>query len=165
LEKLEKLEERLARLEEAVTDGLALLAVGRVDEARELLAGCLAPRPAPIAAERISDHELERAFADAEPEIDRMRNADEVAHAAILHVDGTLAGGEAVAPEAVAQDPIAENFATETMAGLLETQGDADGAARIRSALAEGEPGRPRRRDVVGTLERWLENLRGGDRA
>ena len=65
------------------------------------------------------------------------------------------------------------------MADLLERQGDAEGAARIRAGLAgaaaaapldhpvsEGTPGgRPSRRQVVATLERWLENLQGGIRA
>jgi hypothetical protein len=86
-------------------------------------------------------------------------------------------------PEAVSvsSDPM---FATETMADLLERQGDAEGAAQIRVTLdadagaagagpfdLEGDPEggnhrappEPRER-VIGILENWLENLRGGRR-
>lgn len=158
-----KLEERLVRLEQAVANALGLLVAGRVDEARDVLSGCLAGPAASAASERISDQELERAFASAQPETDQMRNADDVAHAAILHVDGTL--DDAGAPEIAETDEIGEPFATETMAGLLERQGDSEAAEQIRAALAGGSARRPRRQDVMETLERWLDNLRGGDRA
>jgi hypothetical protein len=59
-------------------------------------------------------------------------------------------------------------FATETMAGLLEQQGDESGAERIRAALdpaapttSEGVREMTTPPDVIGTLERWLTNLRG----
>ena len=61
-------------------------------------------------------------------------------------------------------------FATESMAALLERQGDDAGAARIRGSLA-GEAPRdedpespPNRVRVVATLERWLANIRGESR-
>jgi hypothetical protein len=54
------------------------------------------------------------------------------------------------------------------MARLLDRQGDARGAARIRAALAAESPPPPERRRLrtrqrahtVAILERWLANLR-----
>jgi hypothetical protein len=57
------------------------------------------------------------------------------------------------------------------MADLLEQQGDAEGARRIRESLAAREPrreapaalrGRADRSQALSTLERWLTNVRGG---
>lgn len=155
------LEERLARLERAVARSHELLASGRSDEARALLGELAGGSPA-ASTRNISDDELELAFADAEPDLDRMHNADDVAQQAILQADLALeAEGEA------APDEVGQHFATETMADLLEKQGDDKGALRIRTALDLSEqPGaRPQRGQVVATLERWLENLRGGARA
>jgi hypothetical protein len=81
--------------------------------------------------------------------------------------------------EDLAPDEVGTAFATRTMADLLERQGDAEGAARIRAGLedvvaaapvdhpvSEGTPGgRPSRRQVIARLERWLQNLQGGIRA
>jgi hypothetical protein len=179
-----KLEERLARLERGVEQSLELLERGRSEEAQALLselmgAVALSPgldgpatgepvavspaAPAAGAASGITDDELETAFADAEPELDRMRDADDVAQEAMLQADMALEAEGDMAP-----DEVGENFATETMAHLLERQGDEEGASRIRAVLggSEGEAGgRPARGEVVATLERWLDNLRGGARA
>ena len=106
----------------------------------------------------ISDDELDLALAGAEPEHDRMRHADEVAHEAMLQADRVLEAEGGVAP-----DEVGEHFATETMAHLLERQGDQAAASRIRAALgARGADRRAGRAEVVATLERWLDNLRGG---
>jgi len=60
-------------------------------------------------------------------------------------------------------------FATETIAGLLEQQGHAEEADRLRERLEPPEsppgveaatPREPRDRGRQATLERWLENLR-----
>lgn len=166
--------ERLARLEEAVTRSIELLDAGRSGEAREELA-----RHLPVAAEErapgITDHEIEVAFASAESEQERMVDADAIAEAAIRRADRELSGetgptGIATGAE-IGGPPVSERFATATMAGLLEQQGDLDGADRIRAGLAPeppflaGEGPRPTRQNVLATLERWLENLRRGARA
>ena len=174
----ESAEERLAQLEKAVARSLELLELGEAQEARRELERALAgggPSNAPPLAgfsEGVSAQELDHAFEAAEPETDQMLDADRVAQVAMRQADEAL--GEDLAP-----DEVGTAFATLTMADLLERQGDAEGAARIRAGLAnaaaaapvghpvsEGTPGaRPRRQQVVATLERWLENLRGGIRA
>ncbi len=174
----EPAEERLAQLEKAVARSLELLELGETQEARRELERALAPGGpsgvAPLAefSEGVSDQELDHAFEAAEPETDQMLDADRVAQVAMRQADEAL--GEDLAP-----DEVGTTFATRTMADLLERQGDVEGAARIRASLAEavaeaplGQPvsegtpgGRPSRRQVVATLERWLENLRGGIRA
>ncbi len=155
------LEERLARLEREVERGLELLGSGRSDEAHALLRDLVGgPKAAP--ARRITDDELERAFADAEPDLDQMRSTDDVAQQAILQADRALESESGIAP-----DEVGEHFATETMAHLLENQGDGNGALRIRAALDSAGARGPRssRGKRVATLEQWLENLRGGARA
>ena len=158
-----KLDERLARLERGVERGLELLGSGRAEEARAVLSELLGdPRLAVAPARGISESELDGAFADAEPEVERMRSADDVAEQAMLQADLALEAEGELAP-----DEVGEHFATETMAHLLERQGDDDGAERIRAALdlGDGETQRTNRGNVVSKLERWLENLRGGPRA
>ncbi len=152
---------------------LVLLDAGRSGEARQLLeraAGALvadaarAPGAEPAASldldDDVSDEELEFAFAGAETERDAVLDADRVAQEA-------LRGSGLEAPEDVA--PVhGSPFETRTMADLLERQGDATGAARIRENLAGAgrAPAAGRaaeeapREGVVATLERWLENLR-----
>ena len=153
--------ERLARLEKAVVRCLDLLEAGRADEARLELAGLLRPS-GPLVAP-VTDLELDHAFESAEPVADEVMDADRVARQAIREVDRELLGGRG-APR--------EPFATGTMAELLERQGDLEGARRIRESLARREarsetrpgPGRSRSRaHVLGTLERWLTNVRGGE--
>jgi hypothetical protein len=171
----ESAEERLARLEKAVARSLELLGTGETQKARLELERALAPggpsAAPPLAAFSggVSDQELDHAFEAAEPETDQMLDADRVAQVAMRQADEEL--GEDLAP-----DEVGTAFATRTMADLLERQGDEEGAERIRAGLAdevgagpldhpvsEGRPGgRPSRHQVISTLERWLENLRGG---
>jgi hypothetical protein len=168
-------EERLAQLEKAVARSLDLLELGEMQEARRELERALAPGgpsgvpPLAEFSEGVSDQELDHALEVAEPQTDQMLDADRVAQVAMRQADEAL--GEDRAP-----DEVGPTFATRTMADLLERQGDAEGAARIRAGLAaaapvdhpvsEGTPGgRPSRRQVIARLERWLENLRGGVRA
>jgi hypothetical protein len=171
-------EERLAQLEKAVARSLVLLELGEMQEARRELERALAPRgpsgvpPLAEFSEGVSDLELDHAFEAAEPQTDQMLDADSVAQVAMRQADEALDGDRA-------PDELGSTFATRTMADLLERQGDAEGAARIRAGLAdaaaaapvehpmsEGTPGgRPSRRQVIARLERWLGNLRGGIRA
>lgn len=152
---------------------LVLLDTGRAGEARRILeraaAEVLAEGAPPRAPDGaldldgdVSDAELDLAFAGAETDRDEVLDADRVALEA-------MRGSGLEAPEDVAAVPGAP-FETRTMADLLERQGDAAGAARIRDALsapgraADPEPpGEAAPGDrIVATLERWLENLRRG---
>ena len=156
--------DRVVVLEEAVARSLELLEHGRFGEAREALADALGRGTGDPA---VTDHELEAAFAAAETERECMVDADSIARAAIRQadcepadeigfaaVDGDRASGEA---------PGNGRFATATMADLLERQGDVRGADRIRAELEPSAErgGAQSRENVVDTLERWLENLRG----
>jgi len=172
----ESAEDRLAQLEKAVARSLELLELGETDEARLELGRALAPGgpsgvpPLEELSEGVSDQELDHAFEEASPETDQMLDADRVAQVAMRQADEAL--GEDLAP-----DEVGTAFATRTMADLLERQGDAEGAERIRASLVEGAEaadhpaweaapgGRPSRKQVIATLEHWLENLRGGIRA
>ena len=174
----ESADERLARLEKAVGRSLELLGQGEIQEARRELERALAPGgpsgvpPLAEFSEGVSDQELDHAFEEASPETDQMLDADRVAQVAMRQADEAL--GENLAP-----DEVGTAFATGTMADLLERQGDEEGAARIRAGLAgtdaaaeqdrpvseDRASGRPGRQRVIATLERWLDNLRGGIRA
>jgi hypothetical protein len=180
---------RLSEAERVLRDGLmsnpesaelrALLALvlgdqGRAPEARgELLriaakrldAEGLAGRVAPASA--LSDAELDHAFELAETDAEQLIDPNRVAQEAILHADSGAAEG---LREHAAEAPFGtgQAFVTETMARLLDRQGDARGAARIRAALAAESPPRrdlrlshaQRRMRTVAVLERWLANLR-----
>ncbi|HVN36634.1 MAG TPA: hypothetical protein VMW19_00500 [Myxococcota bacterium] len=157
-------------------DARALLALvlwdqGRDDEARGELsrigARILAARAAAAADDAaLSDAELEVAFAEAETDADALIDPDRVAAEAIERADA--GAHEGLREDAEAADVPGQAFVTETMARLLDRQGDARGAARIRAALAaENPPPRDRRRmrvqqraRTVAVLERWLANLR-----
>jgi hypothetical protein len=115
----------------------------------------------------VADDELDAAFLEAESITDEMHDVNQVAQAAILAEERADAeGGEpdefdglAEAEEFQPADHPA--FATETMADLLERQGDGQGAQAIRRSLGrrELEPD-PERDRVVVELESWLANLR-----
>ena len=165
--------ERTAQLERALQSSLELLERGEVDAAREeLMRVAPATRLAALASS-ITDRELDAAFAAAEPEHEHMIDANSVAQAAIAQADREIAD----AADAPLAHEVGERFATATMAALLEQQGDATAASRIRAALAPGsddaeslatqdrEPSRPSREHVIQTLETWLDNLRGEARA
>ena len=121
----------------------------------------------PAEAPPLSEAEFEQAFATAEPELEAMVTPDSVAEEAALRVDGSFGS----------HNPLEESptFATRTMAELLERQGDAAGAARIRAALDQrvaseaSAPEPPEAAPAAGagpggrfiaTLERWLGNAR-----
>ncbi len=135
---------------------LALVDAGRSDELRRRLEAWAAvpePGPAPML---FPDAEFERAFDAAEPELDAMITPDSVAEEAALRVDGMLATTSPLETGGA--------FSTRTMAELLERQGDAAGAARIRAALdaprASERPASAPRSGALGVLERWLANAR-----
>jgi hypothetical protein len=175
---------------------LALLDLGRIDEARTELIRVLETNPhhAPAANalhraspldhaamyEReessellgdLAEDELENAFQDAEAQPDEMLSANRVVAAAVRDVDRDE-------PEGVM--PFSEDspFATETVADLLEQQDHRGEAEAVRevierapaSATLTTDPGLAlpdamnHRARVIATLERWLENLRGGSR-
>jgi hypothetical protein len=134
----------------------ALASAGGSEELRSQLASwadaALAP-PGRLRDADVDEHELDRAFAAAEPDLAQMITPDSVAEEAAINAD--LSADE---PGSIASSG---SFATRTMADLLERQGDRRGAARIRAALSEaGEASPQGDAAVVATLERWLENVR-----
>jgi hypothetical protein len=150
---------------------LVLLEQDRHEEAqRTLESWCAASLsipaalPAPLASEpfaaELSESEFERAFEDAETDREQMIDTDTIAERAIEQAERT--------DEDLGR--LNENFATGTVADLLERQGDVEGATRIRARLADAvcegtDPGlrEPRQpRPEIRELERWLVNLRGG---
>jgi len=180
---------RLAEAERVLRDALlgdaaslearALLALvlsdqGRTAEARAELERIAATRLAgqgiesrAVESAALSDAELDDAFAEAETDAEQLIDPNRVAQEAILHADsGAGEGLREDAAEALAAP--GQAFVTETMARLLDRQGDARGAARIRAALAAETPPRrdprllraQRRSRTVAVLERWLANLR-----
>jgi hypothetical protein len=99
------------------------------------------------------DAEFERAFAAAEPELERMITPDSIAEEAALAIDE--------GPEE--RNPLASSgaFATRTMADLLEKQGDRRGAERIRAVLGDVAKDAPDGdAALIAVLERWLDNAR-----
>jgi len=140
---------------------LTLLDQGRGDEARRELERAADDL---LAAEvsagdysgEISEHELESAFDHAEADVEQVVDADRLAREAIDD----------------AQLGLPEGFNTSTMANLLEAQGDANGALRIRSSLQFGLEeedvgeglfpldGSLEKQKTLKTLERWLGNVR-----
>jgi tetratricopeptide (TPR) repeat protein len=175
----------LARRPEAaagrVALGLALLDLGRGDEARRELEraiegapghplaaprlakvapepGWQAPPPVPAEpalAEAIDEGEIDDAFELARPEADEPLSPDE-AVASALH-DAELEGPEELDDEAELDEgelPIA----SRTVADLLERQGHVDDARAMRASLDAGR--HADRERVLATLERWLDNLR-----
>ena len=154
--------DRLATLEKAARRCLGLLEGGRGDAAFAELAAALRGLGGPSGlGSALSDIELEQAFEGAHPVADEVIDADRVAQQAMREVDRQLVAPRAAPPA---------SFATGTMAELLERQGDAEGARRIRASLAgrESRPWRPQparrgdRERIVATLERWLSNVRRG---
>jgi len=112
---------------------------------------------APLAA--LADDELEYAFDAAEAQRDEMHDANHVAAATLeLVEEGT--------PEGVDLASADSPFATETVAGLLERQGqraradEVRSAARMRGQFREQRLDEVHRERVVATLTRWLDNLR-----
>lgn len=116
----------------------------------------------------LSDSEIDNAFEVAETDRDELIDPDRVAEEAVEFAD---AGDEDLVEDGL-DDEIAPGgtFATRTMADLLERQGDADGASRIRAALgSQSAPYEPAETEAAGDgaahdavvrqLERWLSNL------
>lgn len=170
---------------------LGLIDQGRLNEARQVLVEALAdelglsrseeevmplgpvgslPKPDALQTDFekiVTDQELESAFNRAEAERDEMLDADRVAADVLRYTDPRPGSGLEVSPSSA--------FATETVADLLEQQGDPQGASNVRavmkgrereawaepvSAFAAPDPGRSRK---LATLELWLDNL-GKDR-
>lgn len=164
---------------------LALLDLGRVDEARAELAAVLDDVPAHPLARRarqedadseaadvpgafeapgreasdplgtLDEGELEAAFDEAEAEPEEMMDANHVAEATLRQVEDGT-------PEGVDVARRGSPFATETVASLLERQGHDERARAVREAAGRSGPVRDdaRRDTVLATLERWLDNVR-----
>lgn len=119
-----------------------------------------APEPSPEPAlGALGDEELENAFEVAEAQADEMHDANHVAAAALEVVeDGAPEGVNLAAPDSP--------FATETVAALLERQGqrgradDVRSALRMRGRFREQRLDEARREQVLAKLSRWLDNLR-----
>ena len=161
---------REAQAADGVARALALFDRGDLLGARrelEGLARMLAPSTpaleegahASASLATIGDSELESAFEEAEAQPGEMVDANSVAEVALRLV-------EEGAPEGVdlaAQD---SPFATETVAGLLESQGHAERAQEVRSRVRERRAPREhtltpaQRAQTLATLSRWLTNLR-----
>lgn len=143
-----------------VAVALALLDLGRVQDARHELEAIVYVGDAPHEEEplpELADEEVERAIEEASPESDAMLDAERIAMGAIRAVEGEGPGSGPELP--------GEAFRTQTMAHLLEQQGDREGAAAIRASLRseivqENETARVDRR--IKVLERWLARLRRG---
>ena len=109
----------------------------------------------------LAENELERAFDHAEAETAEVWTTNRVAEAALRAVER----GE---PEGVRLHEPESPFATETVANLLERQGDPGRARAIRRALTdeaeEAALAPDARKRWVSTLERWLDNLRRASR-
>jgi hypothetical protein len=118
-------------------------------------ARALAQRDADPLPADVSEGELERAFAAAEPVLAQMITPDSIAEEAARRAD----------PAPDEHSPLASSgaFATRTMAELLERQGDRRGAARIRAALGDARGAElpvQRNTAAIAALERWLDNVR-----
>ena len=151
------------RLAGRVALGLALLDAGEMSQAREILAQVLDPALAPHRrdpdSEGLADHEIEAALAAARPQVEEMLSANRMAeqvldeHASIEEAAARTQGRASAHQEtASAQEtalvdhrvdegvgPVASSgglFRTETMANLLDRQGDSAGADAIRRELA-----------------------------
>ncbi len=163
--------QRLARLEQGVAHCLNLLEQGQVDQARRVLASLAGdaagpefPVTAPDLSADLSDQELDSAFEAARPDPEQVVDADRVAQEAMREADRALAQERAL--------DLDRTFETRTMADLLEQQGDARSATRIRERLESGasdgpapaQTGRPSRQRIVAQLERWIGNLREQER-
>lgn len=169
--------------------GLALLDLGRLEEARaELvraleaipdhviaraaladLTGELEPGAAPAPDDesplaQIGEGEVEAALAAARAERDAMLDADRVALAALREVDAreAEAAGEPDAADALVPG-VDSPFATRTVAELLEKQGHPERAEALRRSL-EGRRAAARGSDaqreaLIAKLEGWLARL------
>ncbi len=138
---------------------LALFDLGRSDDARRELEAIVrvAEEPVGVATPlpELADEEVERAFDEASPESDAMLDAEHIAMQAVHDVEEE---GPQQGPELPS-----EAFRTQTMAHLLERQGDREGAEAIRAALRdEVDDAPPRGGRRIAMLERWLANLRRG---
>jgi hypothetical protein len=117
------------------------------------------PDAAPEVLGAIADDEVEDAIEAAEAQPDEMHDANHVAASVLESVEE----GE---PEGVDLTSADSPFATETVASLLERQGqrqradEVRSAARARGQFREQRLDDARRERVVATLSRWLENLR-----
>jgi hypothetical protein len=157
---------RIAHVLALIDCGDLLSAHRALEEAYDALGGEIAEletptsvAAAPSALAALDDDELEHAFEAAEAQPDEMHDANHVAAAALERVEDGV-------PEGVDLTSEESPFATETVASLLELQGQRQRANQVRSAARSRGQFREQRLDdvrrerVVATLSRWLDNLR-----
>ena len=137
----------------------AYLALGGTVVEPEIAAPAADELALPTALTALADDEVESAFETAEAQADEMHDANQVAAAALERIEDGV-------PEGVDLSSAESPFATETVADLLERQGQREralevrSAARVRGQFREQLVDEARREQVVATLTRWLENLR-----
>lgn len=85
-------------------------------------------------AVELREDEIDQAFDIAEAQADQMFNPNSIAEEAMLNVDDVMGIDELNNEFRVSEHPV---FATETMANLLEGQGDFDEADEIRSSIPQ----------------------------
>ena len=172
-DRLSLLQGRFDQLMDQAASVLRLMEQGQIDAARSELEQLVAAEPtAPSEPlhfdhESVGDDELELAFSQAESDPEQMHDVNRVA-------ERVLEAAECEEPFEAEAHPV---FATQTMAELLEGQGDRVGAAAIRAALhvqapaademlvasealAADEDSGPVGTQTLATLERWLDNVR-----
>lgn len=106
--------------------------------------------------------ELERAFAEAEAQVDEMHDVNRVAEGVLF--DAPFDGGELLEEEL---DPLEESARAALAqarprpmdAATVPTPPAARAGAKARNDAFDGRSGRPSRAVVLATLERWLQNL------
>ena len=169
------------RFEGRAVLALACLDLGDVEGARRALEPSLARlagvAPAPLEVEPaaedepfpvqsdplldLAENEVEHALSQAQSEGVEVWTTNRVAEAALRAV-------EEGQPEGVRLEAAASPFATETVANLLERQGDPARARAIRRnferEMADASLEPEERKRWIATLEDWLDNLRRASR-
>lgn len=124
--------EMARRLLEQNRSDEALAVIERYAENTELEQPAASESPAVFDA-GVSDQELELAFEAAESDREQMLDADEIAERAIRQTDSVIRELDEV--PCVEEDFVSSgsSYATRTVASLLESQGDAPTASRVRA--------------------------------
>ena len=120
----------LERAMAAVTGGAVEVLVPPASADATFAGDLAAAEPAEVMATPVVDAELDAAFATAEPLTDEMHDANDIAEQAMRQE-------QLDAPEGFQLDEVPA-FATETMARLLDEQGDGETAETIRRRLQGG---------------------------
>jgi hypothetical protein len=159
---------------------------GRIADV-EIAAASAAPQPPAesmgFEGEEVAADEIERAIDHAESDPEQMLSANDIA---VQAMEQAIASEPSEGPPLAFSPAEHPTYATETMAGLLERQGERSAAEKIRASIAssgesqvldaaaapeevaplatgtEGEQELAGRDKILATLESWLQNLRRG---